>query len=79
MHYFLVSRVIFVRLILNNFSDNHFSFLVIEQKQQREKEKKKNKTCEYERELFQKLSKNGCTNIISVFCKNELVVHSSKT
>ena len=42
--------MIFVQLILDNFGDNHFSPLVIGQKQWRDRKKKNKNTCVYNRE-----------------------------
>jgi len=44
-----------------------FPFFLLDKNNRERKKKREDKnTCEYERELLQKLSKYGCTNIISL-------------
>jgi len=66
--------VIFVKLIFDKFGDNQFSPLVLDKNNGVRKEKRENKnTCEYERGLFQKLSKSGCPNISSLKLKCDFI------
>jgi len=66
--------VIFVKLIFDKFGDNHFFPLVLDKNNGERKKKRENKnTCEYERWLFQKLSKSGCLNIISLKLKCDFI------
>ena len=59
--------MIFVQPILYNSYDKYFSPLFIGQNNGERKNKRDNKnTCKYERRLFQKLSKNRYTYIISL-------------